>query len=446
MTLDRTQDLPDRQTLLIRDGLVVAMDDHDPQPVDILIDDGAIVEIGPNVHSNNATVIDASSHFVLPGFIDTHWHLWNSLLRGTVGDAPDRDYFTVKRSLAPHHDVSDFYWAARFGLAEAVDAGFTTVHNWDHNVRNADDVDANISAHLDAGLRGRFSYGPRDNSGSEEPMDLHGVQSMLRRWTPDRLDGRITFGVALRGPYRTTPEVYREEWRYARAAKLPITMHCDRCLRERGCKSCGLTLLDSEGLLGPDVQIVHAVHASTEDLAALARTGTTVSLSPVTELQTMGFPQVSELIAAGIQTSFSIDTLAMPTTADVFTALRTVLSVERARTGTTDITARKLLRMFTIEAADGLGLADSTGSIAIGKRADIILIRQDPNLLPVGDPFETLVYNGRTDNVKTVIADGRILKHDGALTQPSVRDIGSIAQSRRDAIVARAAAAGHWQS
>jgi cytosine/adenosine deaminase-related metal-dependent hydrolase len=160
----------------------------------------------------------------------------------------------------------------------------------------------------------------------------------------------------------------------------------------------------------------------------------------------MGFPQVSELISAGIQTSFSIDTLAMPTTADVFTALRTVLSVERARTGSAEVTARKLLRMFTIEAADGLGLADSTGSIAIGKRADIILIRQDPNLLPVGDPFETLVYNGRTDNVKTVIADGRILKHGGALTQPSVRDIGSIAQSRRDAIVARAAAAGHWQS
>lgn len=440
----RAQDLPERQTLLIRGGLVVSMDDAEPQRSDVLIQEGVITDIGPGLRSDTAAVIDARNHLVLPGFIDTHWHLWNSLLRGTVGDAPGRDYFSVKRSLAPHHGVDDFYWAARFGLAEAVNAGFTTVHNWDHNVRDADDVDANIAAHLDAGLRGRFSHGPRDSSGADEPMDLGGVQSMLARWTPDLLDGRITFGVALRGPYRTTEEVFREEWRAARAAGLPITMHCDRCLREAGCTRCGLTRLEDEGLLGPDVQIVHAVHACADDIAALTRTGTTVSLSPVTELQTMGFPLVSELIAAGVPTSFSIDTLAMPTTADVFSALRTVLSVERARTGSTAVNCRKLLEMFTIEGAVGLGISEITGSITVGKRADVVLIRQDLNLLPTGDPFEALVYNGRTDNVDTVIADGRVLKRDGTLTQPSARDTAHIAESRRDDIVARANSAGDW--
>jgi 5-methylthioadenosine/S-adenosylhomocysteine deaminase len=444
MTLQRSHDLPQRQRLLLRGGLMLTMEDPEPLRADMLIDDGVIVDIGTQLSSRNATVLDAEDQLLIPGFVDTHWHLWNSLLRGTVGSAPGHDYFSVKRALAPHHDAEDFYWAARFGLAEATNAGHTTVHNWDHNVRTPDDVDANIAAQLDSGLRGRFSHGPRDSSDAAEAMDLTSVHAMTQRWTPEMLDGRITFGVALRGPYRTPPDVYRVEWQAARDAGLPITMHCDRCLREQKCQSCGLTLLDEQDLLGPDVQIVHAVHASADDLAALARTQTSVSLSPVTELQTMGFPLVSEMVAAGIPTSFSVDTLAMPTTADPFGTLRTVLSVEHARTGAQYISPRKLLQMATIDGARGLGLGALTGSLQPGKRADVIVIRQDLNLLPTGDPYEALIYHGRADNVSTVIADGRILKRDGQLTQPSARSLGRTAQERRDAIVARARAAGDW--
>jgi 5-methylthioadenosine/S-adenosylhomocysteine deaminase len=444
MTLPRSQDLPARERLLIRNGLVLTMDSASPRRADVLIEDGVIAEIGTDLRDPSATVVDATDHLVMPGFVDTHWHLWNSLLRGTVGSAPGHDYFAVKRALAPHHEVDDFYWAARFGLAEAVNAGYTTIHNWDHNVRTSDDVDANIAAQVDSGLRGRFSHGPRDSSASDEAMDLAGVHTMLKRWTPDRLDGRVRFGVALRGPYRTGPEVYRTEWRTARDAGLPITMHCDRCMREDNCRSCGLTLLEDEGLLGSDVQIVHAVHASAEDIAALARTRTSVSLSPVTELQTMGFPLVSEMVAAGVATSFSMDTLAMPTTADPLAALRTVYSVEHARTGTDNISPFALLRMATVEAAQALGFGDVTGSLETGKRADVILIRHDLNLLPTGDPYDALVLYGRADNVRTVIADGRILKRDGELIQPSAQSIGRTAQQRRDAIVARARAAGDW--
>ena len=381
----------------------------------------------------------------MPGFVDTHWHLWNSLLRGTVGSAPGHDYFAVKRALAPHHEVDDFYWAARFGLAEAVNAGYTTVHNWDHNVRGPPTMSTPISLPRSTpDCAAGFPMAQGIPAHPTKAMDLAGVHTMLKRWTPDRLDGRVSFGVALRGPYRTGPEVYRTEWRTARDAGLPITMHCDRCMREDNCRSCGLTLLEDEGLLGSDVQIVHAVHASTEDIAALARTRTSVSLSPVTELQTMGFPLVSEMVAAGVATSFSMDTLAMPTTADPLAALRTVYSVEHARTGTDNISPFALLRMATVEAAQALGFGDVTGSLETGKRADVILIRHDLNLLPTGDPYDALVLYGRADNVRTVIADGRVLKRDGELTQPSAQSIGRTAQQRRDAIVARARAAGDW--
>lgn len=191
-------------------------------------------------------------------------------------------------------------------------------------------------------------------------------------------------------------------------------MHCDRCLREEGCRSCGLTRLADEDLLGPDVQIVHAVHASPPDVAALAATGTRVSLSPITELRTMGFPLFSELFKAGVPVSLSTDTLAMPTAPDVFTTLRTVEAVEAARTGSSEVTPRRLLQMATLEGAQDLGLGDVTGSITPGKRADLLLVdARTPNLLPSGDPAEALVRQGRATDIVTVVVDGRVLLDRG---------------------------------
>lgn len=440
-------DLPPRQNMTLRHGRVVSMDAGSAvlDDCDVRIEDGVITALGQALDAAAGIPdVDATGHIITPGFIDTHWHLWNTLLRGVVHSSCGFDYFNVKRTLAPLHETDDFYWAARFALAEAVTNGYTAVHNWDHNVRDADDVDANIQAHLDSGLRGRFSYGPRDSTEATELMDLDGVRALDERWPAERLEDRLSFGVALRGPYRTPAQVYRAEWAAAREMGLPITMHCDRCLREEGCRACGLTLLEDEGLLGPDVQIVHAVHASASDVEALARTGAKVSLSPVTEMQMMGFPQVTELIDAGVPVSLSVDSLAIPACVDPLGQLRTVISVEAARTGRNIVTARVVLEMATIRAAEDLGLADVTGSITIGKRADLLLIRPDINLLPSGEPIEALVFHGQSSNIGTVIADGRVLKRDGQLTQPSAIEAVTIGQVRRDQLIDRARQTGAW--
>lgn len=443
------RDLPEREDLVLTDATVVTMDPRlgDLHPATVTVDAGVITAVStePVAPRPGARVIDGRGLVALPGFVDTHWHLWNSLLRGTVSDAPGRDYFSVKRGLGPHHGVDEFYWAARFALAEGVTAGITTVHNWDHNVRSPADVDANIRAQLDAGVRGRFSYGPRDSTPPDEPMDLDDLRRLTERWPAERLDGLLDFGVALRGPYRTPAQVHRSEWATARELGLPITMHCDRCLREDGCRSCGLTRLGDDGLLGPDVQIVHAVHASSEDIAALAATGTRVSLSPITELRTMGFPLVTELFEAGVPVSLSTDTLAMPTAPDVLTTLRAVEAVEAARCGSPAVTPRRLLRMATIDGAHDLGLGDLTGSITPGKRADLVLLDAAAvNLLPTGDVVEALVRQGRATDIVTVVADGRVLLDRGHLTQPSARAAVATATARRDAVVERARAAGDW--
>ncbi|HIV58709.1 MAG TPA: amidohydrolase family protein [Candidatus Stackebrandtia faecavium] len=439
--------LPERKDLLVKSAYVLPFDtDVKEGLADLLVREGVIEAIGTDLDAPvDVEVIDATDQIVMPGFIDTHWHLWNSLLRGTVADAPGYDYFSVKRGLAPHFETDDFYWAARFALAMAARNGITSVHNWDHNVRGAEDVDANLQAHLDSGLRGRFSYGPRDSADADEEMDFDGVDAAQQRWPQPRLDGRIHFGVALRGPYRTSTPIAESEWAQARRRQLPITMHCDRCLRESDCRSCGLTRLDHEGLLGPDVQIVHAVHASDEDIAAIARTNTTISVSPLSEMRTMGFPVVTEFIEAGATITLSTDTLAMPANVDVLGTLRALMSAEHARTGRATVTPRVALEMATITAARELGISDVTGSLRPGKRADLVFIdRTHPSLLPQGDPVEGLVYHGSSDAISTVVCDGRVLVREGELAQESARLALSTANERRDDLIHRARDGGTW--
>ncbi|HEY3946650.1 MAG TPA: amidohydrolase family protein [Solirubrobacteraceae bacterium] len=406
--------------------------------IDVCVCDGAIAEVGHRVKAAGE-VVEAQGMLLLPGFIDTHWHLWNTVLRPAVGDGPGRDYFTVKRAVAPHMEPEDHYWSARLALAEAVDAGITTVHNWDHNVRSPADADANITAQLDSGLRGRFSYGPPDSSEPQRPNDLRDITLLTERWPPERVDGRLSFGIAVRGPYRTPRDVCVAEWGLARQLGLPITMHCDRCLREADCARCGLDRLEHLGLLGPDVQIVHAVHASEADIAALARTNTHVSVSPMTEMRTMGFPQITELVEAGVLVSLSLDTLAMPTNADVLGHMRTVLSVERARRGSPQMTARRVLEMATIDAARDLGLEAITGSVTPGKRADLILLStSELQDVPGWDPVEFLLYVAQSASVDTVIADGRVMKRDASSTVIGPTELSRSIQGRVAALLRRA--------
>jgi 5-methylthioadenosine/S-adenosylhomocysteine deaminase len=432
--------LPARGSLVIRDAYAITMDPAlgDLPGVDVLVRDGEIVAIGQDVPAEGAQEISARGMILLPGFVDTHWHLWNGFMRGLIGDGPGRDYFGVKRGLAPYYGPLDFYSAACLGLAEALNSGITTVHNWDHNLRTPADADANILAQIDMGVRGRFSYGCPDNFARDRLMDLGDLDRFRAQWTLPETDHRITLGVALRGPFRTDPHVCNREWDAARKANLPITMHCDRCLREAGCNRCDIASMAAKGFLGADLQIVHAVHA-TAAIAAMAKSGTHLSLSPQTEQRTMGFPLVAEMLAAGVLVSLSIDTTAVPSNADMFSQMRCVLSTEMARVKDARLTPRRLLQMATLDGARDLGIDHAVGSIALGKRADLILVRMnDLNMLPCGEPVDVLVLAGLPENVDTVLVDGRFLKRGGKLVAVDVEEIAMQTRASVAGILSRA--------
>jgi cytosine/adenosine deaminase-related metal-dependent hydrolase len=159
----------------------------------------------------------------------------------------------------------------------------------------------------------------------------------------------------------------------------------------------------------------------------------------MTEMRTMGFPPITELLEAGVLVSISLDTLAMPTNADVLGHLRTVLSVEQARRGSPLITPRRVLEMATIDAARDLGLEAITGSVTPGKRADLILVSVgDLNDLLGWDPVEFLLYVAQTASIDTVIADGRVIKRDGSSTTLGPTELSGAIEDRVAAMLRRA--------
>jgi 5-methylthioadenosine/S-adenosylhomocysteine deaminase len=401
--------------IVLRNGYVMTMDAQGDVPDgDVHIADGVIVAVGRGVDARGAETIDASRMIVLPGLVETHWHMWNTLLR-SMSDAAG--YFRTSVGLGRVFEPGDVYQGTRLATAEAIYSGITTVHDWCHNVRGPEYAEASLRALTESGLRARFSYGWGAGHANDQTVDLGHLEQLA-----GRLDsGLISLGLAWRGPASsnpavvTPPEVYLGELRAARQLGLPITVHASGPPTAVG----QIDALAQAGLLGPDLQIIHANNATDKEIADLAAAGAAVSVSPVSELRIgYGLPRVAELLAAGVPTGLSIDTTVLTGNADMFGVMKMTQSVENGRAyDEFALPARRVLELATIEGARSMGIAEAVGSLRPGKRADVIaLSTDDPNLAVFTDPAHLLVTAAQPANVDTVIVDGRILKRNGALT------------------------------
>jgi 5-methylthioadenosine/S-adenosylhomocysteine deaminase len=386
--------------------------------------DGAIVAVGANIVAPGAEVIDGRDTICMPGFVDTHWHLWTSAMRPLMRlDNPQTGYFPVTSRLGPHMQPQDSYRGVRMGLAEALSAGITTVHNWAHNVRSPAHADAELAAMRDTGIRGRFGYGTPQGFPNEQPMDLADLARVKRELANDPL---LTLGIASRNVGRdpnamrgnVTIELAKKEWSGARELGLPITLHTSG--------PSPVKLLDDAGLLGADVQLVHPLLTTPEERAILKARGVSYSSSPTGESQrpaAAGEIQIGEMLEAGVKVSLSTD-LTGTYNCDFFVTMRIAYSLHRHRLGTPILTNKRLLQLATIDGARDLGVDAKTGSLTPGKRADLITVRTDAiNMRQMGDPYETLVAMAMPTNVDLVVVDGRILRRGGkfaALDYPTV--------------------------
>lgn len=450
--------------LLIRGAAVLSMDPEigEVPGADIEIRDGRIASIGAGLDAPDAEVLDGASMIALPGFVDTHWHLWGTLLRGLIGDGKDHGWFARKARLGPYFTPADIYQGVRLAAIEGIASGITTFHDWAHNIARPEDVDENLRAHRDLGTRVHLSYSAPSAAPTmsfeemrramaeggkpvDEPMDFTDVARAREEWVPGS-EGLVTVGVALRGPARSEPEVYREEWKLARELGMKISMHCAGTRKEVE-RIRQVRVLAEAGLLGPDMLLAHCLYLSPDDRSLVAQHGIPITMSPLSELRlAMGIPPILDTVEAGVSVSLSLDTTAISANADVFQAMRLAVGLEAARRGDPlALPPRRALELTTVEAARALGLGEAVGSLTPGKRADIVLVRTDRlNLAPVVDPAVAIVHSAQPADVDTVIVDGRVLKRDGKLTAVDPGRIVAEAEQALRALCARAGFEAPW--
>jgi 5-methylthioadenosine/S-adenosylhomocysteine deaminase len=437
---------------VIRNATIVSVDPKvgDFQDADLLIDGTRIAEIRPNLGPVEAQEIDGRGMIVIPGFIDTHRHTWQCLLRNAAADWTLAQYFGgVRGVMGELYTPDDMYVANYIGALEALDAGITTLYDWSHNNNSPDHADMAIKGLRDAGLRAVYGYGNANREWfpvSDLPSDFTDV-ARVRRTHFNSDDGLITMAFAARGPQFATLDVTEDDFRKARDLGLRITLHAGDGL-------WGLNhpvdQLNSRGLLAADTTYVHCCTLSDEEFKLIADTGGTASLSAEVELNMgHGNPATLGLMKHGCRPSISID-VCCSVGGDMFGQMRILLAATRgfmnaealARHELVDplpITTRDILEFATLQGARACGLDSITGSLTPGKRADIVMIDTHAlNMFPINNPIGAVVNDAHIGNIDTVFVNGRIVKRHGKLLNIDVRALHKTMERSADGLFGRA--------
>lgn len=436
-----------RDKYLIHGGTVVTVDPvigilH---PGQVLVDEGTIVAVGSEVDETlvqGAVSVDATGMIVMPGLVDSHFHMWSSVGRNFIAEG--YEYFVVKGDTGAHYRPEDYYASVLLGAVQALGAGITTVHNWSHNVLTPEHADAELEAHRDSMVRARYSYGHRDSLPLDAPLDFTDIDRVRDQWfTSDAtLDGLVHLGVNLRGPDIGPMDVFLREMGEARDRGLPASIHAE----QGRVSAIDAPAFEADGHLGPDLLICHYLPARDADMEAMARTGTPLSYAVHSELHfgAAGDPRDALLRFrdAGVMVSFSIDATSVAPV-DLFEAMRIAWNMGIPWEGTpsagrSPLTFRQCIEMATINGARALGIDELVGSLTPGKRADLIMIRgADLNVAPVADVESTIVRSVTPENVDSVMIDGRFLKRGGDLVAHDVGRIVELSEEAASAVRSR---------
>ena len=419
--------------ILIKNGTIVSMDRQTGDlRGDVLVENDRIAAIGPAIEAADAEIIDASEMIVIPGLINSHIHTWETGLRGIAGDWTMPQYGqAMHRGLANHFRPDDIYIANLMGALTSINSGITTMVDWCHNNRTPEHTDAAIDGLQESGVRALFLHGspkpdpkPGQKHFSEVPMPRAEVERLLKGRLASR-DARITLGLAILGPTYSIYDVTRQDLQLARELDLVASMHVSGV---KPVSADGFKRMVADDLVSDRTNIVHGNDLTDEELSGLAGRGVQFTVTADVELQ-MGFgnPLTGRLRALGAPMSVGSD-VEISTRPDMFGIIRTALQTQRnidhvqslrataKALGKISITCRDAFAWATINGAKMARLDHRTGSLAVGKQADIVLLRKDDlNMFPVHDPLSSLVTQAGVSNVDTVLIEGRVVKRDGRL-------------------------------
>jgi 5-methylthioadenosine/S-adenosylhomocysteine deaminase len=413
--------------IVFRNATVLAMDDehHVYNGADVLISGDQIVAIGPKLEVPDGTLeIDGTGGIVMPGMVDTHRHMWQTAMRGYGADWTLTQYFVWNylqwgKSFRPQ----DIYAGDLLSAIEAIDAGVTTSVDWSHNLQTIDHAEAAADALAEVPGRFVLAFGNIQAAPWEWSAAPEFRQFVDRRFGGgnDMLGFQMAFDVPPASP--DFPE--KAAFEVARDLGVPVTTHAGVW---KVTTDDGIRLMHEHGFMNERTIYVHAASLSPDSYHRIAATGGSVSLSTESEQSAgQGYPPTWKLRQHGIGVSLSMDT-SVWWSADLFTAMRVTLSADRARehleahAKDETVTHHKLRAEHVVDwatrgGAKALGMDSVIGSLEPGKKADVVLIKNDasPAMFPLLNPYGHVVFQAQRGDVHTVVVNGRVVKYDHRL-------------------------------
>lgn len=444
---------------LLRGAIIITVDPSFPSEFegDILIEGQVIKEIAPRIEVDEAStkVVDLAGRIVVPGFVDTHRHIWQTPFRYAGADWTIVQYAVAMWGLAgPAYEPEDQYIALRIGLAEALNAGVTQVYDWNHNVNTPDHADETVRAHRDSGARVVFGYGQGSPDwatfldpaiGVSTPPPSEDIARVQNQYYSSA-NQLTTLALAARGPEVSPIEVVQLETEQARRLGLRQSIHIGNgsWAHIRPVKQ-----MHDLGLLGDDITWVHGNGLYDEDLQLIADTGGKASCAPELESH-MGHGPVAikRFLDRGVRPALSVDTCTN-VSGDMFAIMRAALAITRgdyqnaqiaegvdptkAALKTTDV-----IEFGTLRGAESNGLGDITGTLTPGKQADLVVISTDsPSMIPMNYAAGAVVMGANAGNVEHVLVAGRFVKKDFKLVDTDLVWLRTNAEAVRDRLFAR---------
>ncbi|MGP7794503.1 amidohydrolase family protein [Sphingomonas sp. CLY1604] len=430
--------LPAPQTskrMLLRGGAIISMD---PQignlaSGDILIEGDRIAAIGPSIQADDAEIVDARSSIVLPGLIDTHRHAWEGQLRRINPNAATLENYcnATHFSYATHYRPRDTYVGNLLTALGCIDAGITTIVDNSHNARSPDHSDAAVEALLDAGIRAVHAPGAPltgEWDKSSWPADLERLQAKYA----SRRESLVTLAMM--------SQIDRDTWAVARRLGLRIVTEFFGAEM-----AAELPALQRDGLLGADNIFNHCTGVPEAGWEILHQSGVSVNVCPRSDAHYAlenGMCAFQIARDYDIKPALSVDNESSYS-GDLFMEMRVAFYLQRSagqgrrylghQAVPDAITVQDLLEAATLSGARVAGLGDRTGSLTLGKQADIVMIRTDAlNLYPSNNAFGTVVHAAERSNVDTVIIGGRIRKRHGVVLDLNLSRLEAATEESRN--------------
>jgi 5-methylthioadenosine/S-adenosylhomocysteine deaminase len=423
------------QRTLLKGGTVLTLDRAigDFVTADVLIEGKKIAAVGPNLKAE-AQIIDASNMIVMPGFVDTHHHQYQTILRGVVADGilnGPRSYVSeIQGILTPVYRPEDAQVSELVASLNQINAGVTTGVDTSQVSHTPQHTDACLDGLAKAGRRTVFAYSGGVGPGAQYPQDIR----RLRKERFSSTDQLLT--LALGGG------VSESTWALAREVGASIVSHVVG-------NPAALVALGKAGLMGPDNEYIHCTQLNETAWKMIADTGGKVSIATPIEMQMRhGMPPIQQALDHRIFPSLSVD-VETNMAADMFTVMRSTFTLQRALVNERIlageqnvpplVTCREVLEMATIQGARDCHLDSKIGTLTPGKEADIILLRTDLiNVMPLNHAAGAIVTLMDTSNVDTVFVAGTLVKRGGRLVGVDLPKLRQAVEASRDSVMARA--------